>query len=467
MLKSNQIKYEEVERERNSLAIQKLRLLRFVSEFKSNNSMFMRIQRFIHEKVNVLLRNNMKLLELSLMSALKAFKDDPNVYRYLFHKSSVMTTEELISCIPDTTSSSQFHKSKTSLASAKQDLVAYSCRNDNLRYHVVKRKSGEYCYACYSSDTEQLSRKYYDNLGKEMVSGIGLDSFEGMYMLPHIIYSRTTVRGSLLLRHILPLVSLVYGKIRLKLTPLENHWWNVTLYITPRGLTTSTMSHESQHFQIDFDFIAHLLRIETTVGSHKTIGLRSQPVAEFYQETMAALKSLRLSVNIWTTPSEVPDPIPFERDRKHATYDPEYANRLWRILVEASRVFKDFRSRFIGKVSPVHFFWGGFDLAVTRFSGRPAPAHPGTPYGAHFVDVEAYSQEVSSCGFWPGGGPVDKPVFYAYPIQNLRASRTIRSSQQKRITMPVWVSSFCHTMKSVHQNHLTIPCYHFYKALMR
>ena len=126
------------------------------------------------------------------------------------------------------------------------------------------------------------------------------------------------------------------------------------------------------------------------------------------------MKSLGLSVNIWTTPSEVPDPIPFEQDRKHATYDPEYANRLWRILVEASRVFKDFRSRFIGKVSPVHFFWGGFDLAITRFSGRPAPAHPGTPYGARFVDVEAYSHEVSSCGFWPGGGPVDKPVFYSY-----------------------------------------------------
>ena len=203
----------------------------------------------------------------------------------------------------------------------------------------------------------------------------------------------------------------IIGKIRLKLTPLENHWWNVTLYVTPRGLTTSTISYEGQRFQIDFDFIDHLLRIETADGSSKTIDLRSRSVAEFYQETMA---SLGLYVNIWTTPSEIPDPIPFEQDLKHTTYDPEYANRFWRILVEADRVFKDFRSRFIGKVSPVHFFWGGFDLAVTRFSGRPAPAHPGTPYGARFVDVEAYSHEVSSCGFWPGGGPVDKPVFYAY-----------------------------------------------------
>jgi hypothetical protein len=206
----------------------------------------------------------------------------------------------------------------------------------------------------------------------------------------------------------------IVGKIRLKITPLENHWWNVTLYVASRGLTTSTISYKGRHFQIDFDFIDHLLRIETTSGSSKTIALRPQSVAEFYQKTMAALKSLGLSVNIWTTPSEVPDPIPFEQDLKHATYDPEYANRFWRILVETTRVFKDFRSQFIGKVSPVHFFWGGFDLAVTRFSGRPAPAHPGTPYGAHFVDVEAYSHEVSSCGFWPGGGLVDKPVFYAY-----------------------------------------------------
>jgi hypothetical protein len=206
----------------------------------------------------------------------------------------------------------------------------------------------------------------------------------------------------------------IVGKIRLKLTPLVNHWWNVTLYVTPRGLTTSTMSHKGRHFQIDFDFIAHLLIIEMTDGSSKTIALRSRSVADFYQEITAALESLGVSVNIWTTPSEVTDRIPFEQDRKHSTYDPEYANRFWRILVEASRVFTDFRSRFIGKVSPVHFFWGGFDLAITRFSGRPAPVHPSTPYVAHFVDVEAYSHEVSSCGFWPGGGPVDEAVFYAY-----------------------------------------------------
>jgi Family of unknown function (DUF5996) len=206
----------------------------------------------------------------------------------------------------------------------------------------------------------------------------------------------------------------IVGKIRLKLTPLENHWWNVPFYVTSRGLTTSTMSYQGLHFQIDFDFIAHLLRIETTAGSSKTISLRSHSVSKFYQETMSALESLGLSVDIWTTPSEVADPIPFEQDLKHTAYDPKYVNRFWRILVDTDRVFKEFRSRFIGKASPVHFFWGGFDLAVTRFSGRPAPEHPGTPYGARFVDIEAYSHEVSSCGFWPGGGPINEPVFYSY-----------------------------------------------------
>ena len=206
----------------------------------------------------------------------------------------------------------------------------------------------------------------------------------------------------------------IVGKIRLKLTPLENHWWNVTLYVTPRGLTTSIMAYKGQHFQINFDFIGHLMLIETSHGSSKTIALQPESVAEFYQETMAALESLGISVSIWTTPTEVPDRIPFEQDQKHASYDPDYANRFWRILVETRRVLKKFRSWLLGKVSPIHFFWGGFDLAITRFSGRPSPVHPSTPYVAHFVDVEAYSHEVSSCGFWPGGGPVDEAVFYAY-----------------------------------------------------
>jgi Family of unknown function (DUF5996) len=206
----------------------------------------------------------------------------------------------------------------------------------------------------------------------------------------------------------------IVGKIRLRQSPLENHWWNSTLYVTSRGLTTSAMPYNDRLFQIDFDFIDHRLVIETTNGTKRTIALQPQSVAEFYQEMMAALESLNMPVTIWTTPVEVPDRTPFEEDQKHAAYDPEYAQRLWRILVQTRRVFTEFRSRFIGKVSPVHFFWGAFDMAVTRFSGRSAPPHPGAPNVARFVQVEAYSHEVSSCGFWPGGGEVDQPIFYSY-----------------------------------------------------
>jgi Family of unknown function (DUF5996) len=206
----------------------------------------------------------------------------------------------------------------------------------------------------------------------------------------------------------------IVGKIRLALAPLVNHWWNVTLYVTPRGLTTSAMPYNDRLIRIDFDFIDHMVLIQTTDGSTKSISLRPRSVAEFYQEMMAAIGSLGMPVKIWTTPVEVPDRTPFENDHKHATYDPEYAQRVWRIMAQASRVFTEFRSRFIGKVSPIHFFWGAFDLAVTRFSGRTAPSHPGVPNCGRFVAVEAYSHEVSSCGFWPGGGPVNEPAFYAY-----------------------------------------------------
>ena len=206
----------------------------------------------------------------------------------------------------------------------------------------------------------------------------------------------------------------IVGKIRLELTPLVNHWWNVPLYVAPRGLSTSAIPYNDRFFQITFDFISHLLLIETTDGSTKTIALRSRSVAEFYQEMMAALNSLGMPVTIWTTPVEVADRTPFEKDQKHSTYDPEYAQRVWRILAQTSRVLTEFRSRFIGKVSPVHFFWGAFDLAVTRFSGRTAPSHPGVPNCGLFVMVEAYSHEVSSCGFWPGGGLINEPAFYAY-----------------------------------------------------
>ncbi|MDF5718366.1 MAG: DUF5996 family protein [Rhizonema sp. NSF051] len=206
----------------------------------------------------------------------------------------------------------------------------------------------------------------------------------------------------------------IIGKIRLVQSPMQNHWWQVPLYTTVRGLTTSVIPYGSITFEISFDFIDHKLIINTSDGTTKTLDLVSRSVADFYQETMAALRSLGIEITIWTTPVEVADPISFEEDRKHTTYDPEHAQRLWRVLMQASRVLTEFRSRFIGKVSPVHFFWGSFDLAVTRFSGRLAPEHPGGVLNmADWVTREAYSHEVSSCGFWPGGGD-GEPVFYAY-----------------------------------------------------
>ncbi len=206
----------------------------------------------------------------------------------------------------------------------------------------------------------------------------------------------------------------IIGKIRLELSPFINHWWNTTYYVTARGITTSPIPYNGKHFQIDFDFIAHLLKIETTDGSIKNLSLRPCSVSEFYHEIMSAMESLGMPVTIWTTPVEVQDRTPFERDHKHTSYDPEYTQRFWQILAHTSQVFTEFRSRFIGKASPVHFFWGAFDLAVTRFSGRPAPPHPGAPNCGRFVMVDAYSHELSSCGFWPGGGPVDGPIFYSY-----------------------------------------------------
>lgn len=207
----------------------------------------------------------------------------------------------------------------------------------------------------------------------------------------------------------------IIGKIRMGLTPKVNHWWHSTLYVTPRGLTTGSMPYGTRTFEIRFDFLEHQLKIETSDGTSKQIALAPRSVADFYQEVMSTLSAIAIDVRIWTMPQEVADPIPFERDRQHAAYDSEYAQRFWRILVQADRVMTAFRSRFIGKCSPVHFFWGSFDLAVTRFSGRVAPEHPGgIPGMADWVTREAYSHEVSSCGFWPGGGSVVEPIFYAY-----------------------------------------------------
>jgi Family of unknown function (DUF5996) len=207
----------------------------------------------------------------------------------------------------------------------------------------------------------------------------------------------------------------IVGKIRHTLSPLLNHCWSDTLYVTARGLTTSPVPSGNRVFQIDFDFIAHRLEIRTADGAVEAFALAPQSVAAFYRRLFAALEKLGIVVAIHKKPNEVADPIPFDRDETHASYDAEYANRFWRALVQSDRVFKIFRARFLGKSSPVHFFWGAPDLAVTRFSGRVAPVHPGgIPNLPDEVTRDAYSHEVSSCGFWPGGGAVAEPAFYAY-----------------------------------------------------
>ena len=206
----------------------------------------------------------------------------------------------------------------------------------------------------------------------------------------------------------------VVGKIRLALAPWVNHWWQVPLYVDQRGLTTSPIPYGERTFQIDFDFVDHQLKIHCDGGTTRVVPLAPRTVADFHHEVMAALRSLHVHVKIWTTPVEVADPIPFEKDTVHAAYDPEAAHRFWRALVQADRVMKAFRGGFTGKCSPVHFFWGSFDLAVTRFSGRVAPPHPGAPGVADRITREAYSHEVSSAGFWPGNAAFPTPIFYAY-----------------------------------------------------
>jgi hypothetical protein len=214
----------------------------------------------------------------------------------------------------------------------------------------------------------------------------------------------------------------IVGKIRKTLTPLVNHWWNVTLYVTSRGLTTSPIPYGTRTFEISFDFIDHKLDILTSEGPAKQIDLAPKTVAQFYQELLESLRALNIDAKIHAVPDEVANPIPFAEDFTHKSYDPESAHTFWRILVTVDCVFKEFRGRFIGKCSPVHFFWGSFDLAVTRFSGRPAPERP----GADPITREAYSHEVISAGFWPGGGEINGPAFYAYAAPEPLGFKTAR-----------------------------------------
>lgn len=207
----------------------------------------------------------------------------------------------------------------------------------------------------------------------------------------------------------------IVGKVRLVQSPWINHSWHATLYVTARGLTTGPIPHGHRVFQLDFDFIDHALKVAASDGRSGQIALRPQTVATFYARLLALLERLDLPVSIRRMPNEIQDAIPFDEDEVHRSYDPEYASRFWRILVQADRVLKIFRVSFNGKCSPVHYFWGAADLAVTRFSGRRAPRHPGgIPNLPDWVTQEAYSEEVSSCGFWPGGEPVPHAAFYSY-----------------------------------------------------
>jgi hypothetical protein len=206
----------------------------------------------------------------------------------------------------------------------------------------------------------------------------------------------------------------IVGKIRLALTPKTNHWWNVPLYVSARGLTTSIMPYENRQFEMEFNFLEHKLFIRTADPKTVSLALAPRSVADFYAELMSALHALDINVHIWKMPVEVADPIPFDQDKVHHSYDAGYAHRFWRILLSVDEIFKIFRSRFVGKSSPVHFFWGSFDLAITRFSGRRAPERQDADPVLRKIMQEAYSHEVISAGWWPGGGTVKDAAFYCY-----------------------------------------------------
>jgi hypothetical protein len=247
------------------------------------------------------------------------------------------------------------------------------------------------CKTVFSTEISQRGDMNIDNVAPELWPELPLDTWKDTYATLHMWTQ-------------------IVGKVRLALSPRINHWWEVPLYVTSLGLTTSPIPYKQGIFEIQFDFIHHKLVIRTSQDAERVITLAPRSVADFYREFMECLESLDIHVRIWKMPVEVPNPIAFDRDTEHATYDPEYANRFWRTLVCADDIFKEFRSRFIGKSSPVHFFWGSFDLALTRFSGRRAPPRE----GADLITREAYSHEVISAGFWPGGGDIKDAAFYAY-----------------------------------------------------
>jgi hypothetical protein len=225
----------------------------------------------------------------------------------------------------------------------------------------------------------------------------------------------------------------IVGKVRLALSPHINHWWEVPLYVNARGLTTSPIPYEQRTFEVQFNFVEHELSISVNDGHRKSVPLRPQTVADFYAEFLATLQSLGINVKIWPMPAEIPNPIRFDQDKQHASYDREYAQRFWSILVLVDGIFKKFRCGFVGKHSPIHFFWGSFDLASTRFSGRRAPERP----GADAITRDAYSHEVISAGFWPGGGEVKGAAFYAYAVPEPNGFKTAPVLPKKAFYSPL------------------------------
>jgi hypothetical protein len=260
----------------------------------------------------------------------------------------------------------------------------------------------------------------------------------------------------------------IAGKVQMESTPLVNHWWNVVFHVTSRGLATSPIPHAGRTFDIIFDFIEHRLFIQTSDGGTESLKLAPMSVMDFYFAFMDCLRRLDIEIRIWTMPSEIENAAPFDQDRIHAQYDPEFAERFWRALLQVDRLFKVFRARFIGKASPVHFFWGSFDLAVTRFSGRRAPPPKGrTPNVAPWVMSEAYSHEVSSCGFWPGNGGYGQAAFYVYAyIPSRRAIAKPSCVPPKPSTTTVSVNSFCRMMRSAGRPIRTPCCSPFCKRHM-
>lgn len=239
----------------------------------------------------------------------------------------------------------------------------------------------------------------------------------------------------------------IVGKVRLALTPLVNHWWNVPLYVSSRGLTTSPIPYGERSFELVFDFLKHQLVLETSNGALKFLPLVPKTVADFYAEFMSMLRAEEINVKIWRTPVEISNPIPFDEDRVHASYDRESVENFWRILVSADAIFKQFRSSFIGKSSPVHFFWGSFDLAVTRFSGRRAPERP----GADKITREAYSHEVSSVGFWPGAVGISDAAFYSYAAPEPNGFK-VAQAQPKAASYSVALGEFLLPYEAVRES---------------